>query len=186
MSHWRTESAVAREKADQERERWRLIREQEEKQQAEREREREKQGGVQRKDSEWETVTRSSSIRDSAQSAPKRTEGSPAAKVAAAAVHDTPSHASHSPADLRDLVTGETSRGHGDPTEVRYFYFLTIVTSRLPQDVSPLHSLYCSVTHNQLNMPRITTETCKCSCSTFEHRRPWSFQLQNLGRSTLR
>jgi hypothetical protein len=123
LSHWRAESAAAREKAEQERERWRLIREEEEKQQADREKEREKYAGVQRKDSEWETVSRSSNTREpesASKHAMEAGRGMSAAKEAAAAVQDTPRHISPSPVDARDLVTGETPRRRGvDAIQVR-------------------------------------------------------------------
>ncbi|KAF8532189.1 hypothetical protein JB92DRAFT_2845414 [Gautieria morchelliformis] len=117
LSHWRAESAAARETAEQERERWRLIREQEEKQQADREQERETQAGVQRKDSEWETVSRSSNIGEPESASKHAVEagrGISAAKEAAVAVQDTPRHSSANPADTRELVTGETPRRHVD------------------------------------------------------------------------
>ena len=121
LNHWRAESAAAREKAEQERERWRLIREQEQKQQAEHGREQEKQSAVQRKDSEWETVTRSSSIRGAAESAPKQTEAVSGASAAIAGVYNTPPpHTLPSPTYSRNLVTEGITRGDGGhPIEVR-------------------------------------------------------------------
>jgi chromosome segregation ATPase len=139
LSHWRAESAAAREKAQQERERWRLIREREREQEKEREREREREreqqveresvrgmlvGGSQRKDSEWETVTNSSNIPESA---PKHAErggrGLSATEQAASAVQDTPPRYSTLLAGERDLATGEMPRGSvAGPIEVRGFH----------------------------------------------------------------
>ncbi|KIJ51566.1 hypothetical protein M422DRAFT_776791 [Sphaerobolus stellatus SS14] len=86
---WRAESARAREKAEQERERWRLIREQEEA-------ERKAKGLAKSTQSEfgWESVATSSKI-----------EEEPTQKTGEAARRSSPS-----PVDARDLVSGEHQR----------------------------------------------------------------------------
>ncbi|KAF8575234.1 hypothetical protein K439DRAFT_1665143, partial [Ramaria rubella] len=115
LTSWRAESAVARDKAEKERERWRVIREQEA--------EREKRAGPEHKEPEWETVVESSTTEvfraDATRTIPEGTGRRPSAsQEAARVVHLNPRRrSSPSPADGRDLVAGETSRLGADPIE---------------------------------------------------------------------